>query len=417
MSVFKAVDILIPQVEEIEKWSVIACDQFTSQPEYWKQVRQYVGDNVSTLNLVFPEAELENKSDIRIKEIKDTMRKYLFQNILLQYSNSYVYVERTLMNGKIRKGVVGMVDLEAYDYEKNASAFVRATEQTVIERIPSRMSVRRNADLDLSHVILFCDDKEDKLIGTLAEHKEEMSKLYDFELMQNGGRITGWLVCGTNAKLFEKYLSEYEKDTELLYRDKKQKAMLYAVGDGNHSLATAKACYEELKQMYPNGNISNHPARYALVELENINDEVQQFKPIHRIIKKVDVQKLLIQMEKKICSKQGNPLEYYTGNERGVLYIEREGLLVNTLQQFLDDYLQENEGEIDYIHGENVLKELAKEKNSIGFLLPTIEKSQLFARVVEGGVLPRKTFSIGHAHEKRYYLETRKIEEHTLLSD
>lgn len=410
MSTFKAANILLPNIESMEKWSVIACDQYTSQPEYWTRVRENVGEVVSSLSLILPEAEMADMDKI-IDKINKNMDEYMSGGIFKEYENVYVYVERTLSNGTIRKGVVGMVDLEQYDYSDNATTDIRATERTVEERIPPRMNIRRNASIEMPHILLLCDDEKHELIESVEAIKEHCPKLYDFDLMENGGHIAGWLVEGKNVDMFDSKLEEYVELTKDKYASTGKAPMLYAMGDGNHSLATAKACYEELKRMNHDKDMSTHPARYALLELENIHDDSQQFEPIHRIVTDIDVEKLIISMKENICAKAGHEITYYVGEIEETVYLDKSlgELPVAILQKFLDEYLADNSGSIDYIHGDDVVKELAVKENSIGFILPAIEKNQLFKGIVMDGVLPRKTFSMGHAHEKRYYLEGRKI--------
>lgn len=415
MSTFKPANILLPQVKSMEKWAVIACDQYTSQLEYWERVRKNVGDEASTLNLILPEAEMEemNKDEREtvIGNINKTMEDYIESGEFVEYDNSYVYVERTLLDGSIRKGIVGMVDLEEYDYSDDAATDIRATESTVEERIPPRMNIRRNATLELPHILLLCDDERHMLIESVEAIKDKCPKLYDFELMENGGHITGWLVEGDNAVMFGKKIEEYDTFTAEKYKATGKAPMLYAMGDGNHSLATAKACYEELKRLNPNKDMSNHPARYALLELNNIHDEAQQIEPIHRIVTEVDVDALLEALNNSIGADEGHLITVcVAGNERDICLNKDLGELpIAVLQKFLDEYLSGSSAKIDYIHGEDVVKELAMKENAIGFILPGIEKNQLFKGIVMDGVLPRKTFSMGHAQEKRYYLEGRKI--------
>ena len=410
MNIFQSTNILIPQVESMEKWAVIACDQYTSQPEYWERVRKYTEGNVSSLNLILPEAEMENANAL-IEKINQNMNTYMENGTFKEYKNSYVYVERTLVNGTIRKGVVGAVDLETYDYSNYSVAAIRATERTVAERIPPRMDIRRNASLELPHILMLCDDEKQMLIESLEQIKEQCPKLYDFDLMEDGGHIAGWLVEGENASMFDKKLDAYAMANAEKYQNEGRKPMVFAVGDGNHSLATAKACYEELKKNHPDTDLSNHPARYALVELENLHDESQQFEPIHRIVTNVDADALLDTMKETICAKDGYPIVCYIGQREETVYLNKSlgELPVAILQKFLDEYLEKNSGKIDYIHGDDVVKELAAKSDSVGFLLPNIEKNQFFKGIVMDGVLPRKTFSMGHAREKRYYLEARKI--------
>ena len=417
MKIFSPANILLPDVDSMEKWAVIACDQFSSQPEYWKEVREYVGDAPSTLNMILPEAELgvENEK-AKIQKINQNMKDYVEQGILKEYPDSFVYIERTLQNGKIRKGLIGMVDLEAYSYEAGSDSAIRATEKTVLERIPPRMRIREGAVLEFPHVQILCDDVEKTLIEPIGKMKSELTKLYEFDLMKEGGHIAGWLVQGDVKDGFELRLHAYERSLEDKYIDVEGVPMTFAVGDGNHSLATAKACYEELKKNNPKKNYSNHPARYALVELENIHSSALEFEPIHRILTGINPEDVLecLAADCGTSPDQVNihKIEWYSGEKSGTVYLDarKSSLAVGVLQPFLDDYLKEHGGEIDYIHGDVVLKELAKKEQSIGFILPAMEKSQLFRGVMENGVFPRKTFSMGHAYDKRYYLEGRRLD-------
>ena len=410
MQVFQATDILVPQGKDMEKWAVIACDQYTSQPEYWQRVRGFVGEAASALHVILPEAEME-EAENRIDNINQTMHNYLTDSVFQEYKNAYIYIERTLVNGTIRRGVIGAVDLEAYDYSDNSVADIRATERTVEERIPPRMNIRRNAPIELPHILMLCDDKEHVLIESLEQEKSECEKLYEFDLMEDGGHIVGWLVQGQHVQMFDEKLADYIKRNAKEYEDTGKVPMVFAVGDGNHSLATAKACYEELKRNNPGADLSNHPARYALVELENIHDESQEFEPIHRIITETDTEALLDAMKKNICAKEGYPIVCYIGEREETIYLNPElgELPIAILQKYLDEYLETAKGKIDYIHGEDVVRELALKPDSIGLILPDIEKNQFFKGIVMDGVLPRKTFSMGHAQEKRYYLEARRI--------
>lgn len=417
MKIFSPANILLPDVDSMEKWAVIACDQFSSQPEYWKEVREYVGDAPSTLNMILPEAELgvENEK-AKIQKINQNMKDYVEQGILKEYPDSFVYIERTLQNGKIRKGLIGMVDLESYSYEAGSDSAIRATEKTVLERIPPRMRIREGAVLEFPHVQILCDDVEKTLIEPIGKMKSELTKLYEFDLMKEGGHIAGWLVQGDVKDGFELRLHAYERSLEDKYIDVEGVPMTFAMGDGNHSLATAKACYEELKKNNPKKNYSNHPARYALVELENIHSSALEFEPIHRILTGINPEDVLecLAADCGTSPDQENihKIEWYSGEKSGTVYLDarKSSLAVGVLQPFLDDYLKEHGGEIDYIHGDVVLKELAKKEQSIGFILPAMEKSQLFRGVMENGVFPRKTFSMGHAYDKRYYLEGRRLD-------
>ena len=412
MNAFLPADILMPKTDHMEKWAVIACDQFTSDQAYWDRVRKNAEGAVSTINLILPEAELGTEKEAEhTAEINATMKKYMEDGVFTVYPNSFVYVERTLENGSIREGLVGMVDLDAYDYTPGATSAIRATERTVPERIPPRQRVRRDAPIELPHVLMLCDDHDKKLIEPIAAKKDSLKKLYDFDLMEDGGHITGWLVEGKDVDEFNKALTEYTATVGEKYTGLKGTPMVFAVGDGNHSLATAKSCYEELKKNHPGEDLSNHPARYALVELENIHDPAQVFEPIHRVVTGCDPKALRKALESQACAEGGFPVTWYAGEESGTVLLDRSlsELAVGVLQGFLDSYLADHPGEVDYIHDDDALIALAKQPHAIGFLLPAMEKSQLFRGVIADGILPRKTFSMGHSREKRYYLEGRKI--------
>ena len=403
MSIFKPADILLPREVPFEKWAVIACDQFTSEPEYWQQIEEEIGTCPSTLRLILPEYKLRDDNSEEISKINATMLQYLDKNIFQEYPQSYIYVERTLKNGTIRKGIVGALDLEEYSYEPKAKTSIRATEKTVLERIPPRVQIRQDAALELPHILLLYNDPQDLLIGWMEQHKSDLPLLYDFQLIGNGGRIQGWLVNGQNQEQFTALLQNFI--CEIKADDKEN--MVFAVGDGNHSLATAKTCYDNLKT----AGIVDTPARYALVEIENIQDEAQQFEPIHRILKNIDVSNLLQNLESKYGSADGTPLTWLSAGKRGTIKLKlcNNMLMVKLLQDFLDEYLQSHSGSIDYIHGEAAVEKLSAEADSLGFLLPSFDKNLLFNSINANGVLPRKTFSMGHAEEKRYYIEARRI--------
>ena len=412
MKTFVPANILLPKNVSFEKWAVIACDQFTSQPEYWKRVRENVGEAVSTLNLVFPEAELNVDRAERIKSINENMAKYLAEDIFTEYKDAYVYVERTLKNGVVRKGIVGVIDLEQYDYNADSKSAIRATEQTVLERIPPRVEIRRNASMELPHVLLLCDDEKERIIEPLTAKKAGLPKIYDFDLMEGGGHIEGYLLQGTEVDTINEAIAAYEEDVLAKYEGSGKAPMTYAVGDGNHSLATAKACYEELKAKCGAENVANHPARFALVELENIYDEAQVFEPIHRLLTNVNAKALLENLQAEIGG-NGTAIKWFTNGETGELKINDENgeLPLEVIQVALDKYLKANVGEIDYIHGDETLEQLSQKENTIGFLMPNVTKNAFFENIVNNGVMPRKTFSMGEAEEKRYYLEGRRIVE------
>ena len=396
MPVFQRADILIPRSELLAKWPVIACDQFTSQPEYWLRTAETVGSAPSAFHIVLPEAELGKNDDERIRAIDRTMAEYLAGGVFRRFPNCYVYVERTLRSGAVRRGVVGVVDLDAYDYHDDAKTPIRATERTVVERIPPRVGIRSGAPIESSHVLLLCADQKRSLI----EEIDKGEKLYDLDLMQGGGHLSGWLVNGAEADRFDERLGAYTAAAE--------DGFCFAVGDGNHSLAAAKTCWEKLKEQDPALVGSDHSARWAMVELENLFDPAQQFEPIHRIVRGVDPARLLAALGKR-CAREGTPVLWYTRVGGGVLRFGKDAFPPEALQGMLDDYLAEEGGSIDFIHGEDVALRLAREEGAVAFLMPRIEKDELFRTISQNGVLPRKTFSMGHAEEKRYYLECRKI--------
>lgn len=411
MNIFRSTDILLPKGVDMERWAVIACDQFTSDRAYWDRVRAFAGDGPSTIHLILPEAELGSANEAQtVQSINAAMERYLKEEVFSVYPDSYVYVERTLADGSVRPGLLGGVDLEGYDYHVGSDSPVRATERTVLERIPPRQRVRKDAAIELPHVLMLCDDDKKQLIEPIAALRDELPLLYDFELMEQGGRIRGWLLQGEPAKAFDDRLAAFAATVDEKYADLSGASVLLAVGDGNHSLATAKSCYEALKAANPNADLSNHPARYSLVELENIHDPSLVFAPIHRIITAVDYEKLLADLA-AVCAEEGYEVQWVIGEKSGTVHLDRARgeLAVAVLQEFLDKWLAENDGQIDYIHGDDEVKELAQQPNAIGFLLPAMEKHQLFRGVISGGALPRKTFSMGHAREKRYYLEGRRI--------
>ena len=409
---FSPADILLPHDCDLTKWSVVACDQYTAQPDYWKRVEARVGESPSTLKLILPESKLTGDGvKNAIETINQTMKSYVKDNTFTELDSTLIYVERKLCNGKIRHGLVGCVDLEQYDFHPGAGSLIRATEGTVLERIPPRVAVREHAPMELPHVLLLTDDPKKTVIEPLAAEKDEMRRLYDFDLMENGGHITGWQltegqksrVCGALSALADPaaFVRKYDADGKPV--------LLFAVGDGNHSLATAKACYEQDK--------SNKLARYALVELTNLHDDSLVFEPIHRVLFDVEPQNVLAALLKSypdahLGTGEGHSVTFVSEKEEGIVTVPNpeQQLPVGTLQRFLDGYLQNHSGTLDYIHGDEVLRELGKKPGNLGFLLPPMGKNALFPTVIFDGVLPRKTFSMGDAHDKRFYLEARKIQ-------
>ena len=418
---FSPADIMIPYDCGLTKWAVVACDQYTSQPEYWDRVDKFVGDAPSTLRLILPESKLESPNvEEEISKINATMDQYIKEDRLRALENAMFYVERKLDNGKTRLGLIGKLDLEQYDYSKGSGTPIRATEGTVLSRIPPRMKVRRNAPIELPHIMVLIDDPKKEIIEPFqdAVKSGKLNPVYSATLMEKGGRVSGYLltdeqVADVTAKLekladpayFEKY-----------YNAQGKPVLTFAMGDGNHSLATAKACWEELKPTLSEAERENHPARYALVELTNLHDDSLEFEAIHRVVFGVDGQKLLdaylaAYPGAHLGEGEGHQVKYVLNGKEGVVTVPSPvaQLEVGTLQNFLDKYLEANGGKIDYIHGEDVVKELCAQPDSIGFILPAMGKDQLFPTVIFDGALPRKTFSMGEANDKRFYFEARKI--------
>ena len=391
--IFHAADLYLPQTDP-QKWSVVACDQFTSQPEYWQAAAEAAGDAPSALHVVLPEVYLGQNEEGRIADINATMHEYLQNGVLKEYKNAMIYVQRQTVDG-LRRGLVGVIDLAAYDYHAGADSLIRATEQTVLERIPPRVRIRRDAALELPHVLLLIDDPDGTVIEPL-DGCDGLQTAYEFDLMLDGGHIKG------------SFLDEQAQQQVLNALDKLQqtcRGLLFAVGDGNHSLATAKEC----------AALNDFPAaQQALVELVNIHDESLIFEPIYRVIFDADTEALLDALQRELGAEQDEAAQTVTAvtadGQRTLRLRAAQKLTVGTLQSWLDAYLKQNPAlHIDYIHGEEVVRELCKQKNTVGFLFEGMKKEELFEAVRCDGALPRKTFSMGHAKDKRYYMEARRI--------
>lgn len=395
MKYFYPADILLPK-KDFEKWAVIACDQYTSDPAYWKDVENIVGDCPSALHIMLPEIYIEKDNSARISKINKTMQNYLEDDVFAVYKDSMIYVERTI-GEKVRKGLVGVIDLEDYDYHKGSRTLVRTTEETIENRLPARIEVRKDAALEMPHVLLLFDDPTYSVFNLIEAKKDSLETAYDFDLMKNGGHIHGWF-------LSEELIGEIQNTLGSLMDDEDH--LLFVVGDGNHSLAAAKECY----------NLTKNPAsRYALVEIENAYDDSIGFESIYRVLFNVDGQDFLKQFE-EYTEREGKEeiqnFEFYSADNSGTLQVKSTAKLpVGTLQSFINTYVKEHpEVEVDYIHGEEVVKSLSKKENTLGFIYKGLGKDELFAAVQADGSLPRKTFSMGHADEKRFYIETRKIQ-------
>ena len=424
---FVPADILLPAANiSLDPWACIAVDQFTSQPEYWQRAEELAAGKPSTLHIVLPEAYLGTpQEEERMQTIRRTMQEYR-KSVLTRRVRGFVYVERTQMDGTIRQGLVGAVDLEAYDYNPGSKPAIRPSEKTVVERIPPRLKVRRGAILETPHVMMLADDEKKTLIEPIGDHKDGLPLLYDGELMLGGGHVAGWAVedpaliaqienaltvLGSQEEFDKKYPDATRRDPLTL-----------AVGDGNHSLATAKACWEELKKTLTPEQAENHPARWCLAEVCNVHSPAIEIEPIHRVLFNVDCATVLLSLitwsdaNMAGCCFGGSKKQPFTlagPHMANVLSFEdpTEPLTVGTIDDFISDYIERHpEAKVDYVHDEPAVRALCKQ-GAVAFLMPPFAKSDLFRGVVMGGVLPRKTFSMGHAEEKRYYIECRKITE------
>jgi len=399
-SVFTTADILIPN-DISQAWSVIACDQFSSELKYWESVRKIVGDKPSTLNMIIPEAHLEEiDEESKIRKISSVMDDYLNNGILREIKDSFIYVERIQSDGRLRKGIVGTVDLEEYDFTGTASA-IRASEGTVLDRLPARIRVRRAATLELPHIITFIDDKDRTVVEPLTKISDDLPLLYDFELMEGGGFIKGRRVTGENA----------EKVKTAIHKLHEKNDLLMIIGDGNHSLAASKVYWDELKQSLSSADRENHPARHALVELNNVYDPAISFEAIHRVLFSINAPEFIKKFEDVVPRGSDYEIHWLSRNESGSIGIKADciGDMLKMMQDFIDRYIEKTGAGVDYIHGEDSVKKLAGENHSLGLILPSMDKSDFFETVSGSGVFPRKSFSVGHARDKRYYMECRRI--------
>lgn len=432
----KVPEIFLPKDSvDLSKYSVVACDQYTSEPKYWQEVDEFVGDSVSTLRMTLPEIYLESSDkQVRIDKVNEKMQEYLANGSIQSIGEGFVLVKRKTRQGKLRKGLVVALDLEFYDYSKNSQTLIRATEGTVVERIPPRLEIRRHAKIELPHIMVLIDDPDRTVIEPLFEQSiiERLKKIYDFDLMMDSGHLEGFQISDsfqiekivealTNLANSEKFKNKYNVGED-------KGVLLFAMGDGNHSLATAKALWEETKINLAKEEQEYHPARYALVELVNVHDEGLEFEPIHRVLfgVKEDIHQLIKEyFESKgieIYFSKNESLENFdygklqafeiiVGKNKGVYTFQgkESNLSVGSLQLFLNEISTKKGYKIDYIHGRDVVEQLSSEASNVGFIVPGMEKDELFKTVILDGALPRKTFSMGEAHEKRFYLEARKI--------
>ena len=398
--IFLPADILLPDHTDFHRWSVIACDQFTSDADYWQEVERVVGDAPSTLRMILPEYYLGRCDEAKATEqIQKTMRRYLEQGLFQTLHQSFIFLERRLATGVVRKGIVGRIDLEAYDYRPDAGTPIRATEGTVEERLPPRVRVRSQALLEMPHIMLFLDDAADAVMQ--CAQTVAGAPVYDFDLMGGGGHLLGRQISGDSAVTLERMIADVTGS----------QAVQFAVGDGNHSLAAARKCWFEKKQHLTSAEVEKDPARYALVELVNIHDPAITFAPIHRVLFKTDDERWFEEAQQQLSDPNGREITLLKGEKRFILPVKGEtiGALIGNVEQFCRDYLERHGGEIDYIHGDDETILLTSAPNSCGVLLPPIEKEELFSSIANSGPFPRKSFSIGLGPDKRYYLECRKI--------
>lgn len=395
---------------DMHKWAVVACDQYTSQPEYWHEVEQLVGDAPSTLKLIYPEAFL-SEGDARIDAINSEMARYLDEGVIQPRIHGFILTERECEYGA-RVGLIAPVDLEAYDFSVGSRSPIRATEGTILERIPPRVRIRRGAPIELPHIMMLLDDALRTVIEPLYEMRESLSKVYDFELMQGGGHIRGWAVEGEAVEFVLGAMKELRERCGDIF---------IAVGDGNHSLATARQCWLDMRDSLTPEQREQHPARYALCELVNLHSEALVFEPVHRVLFGADMGQVLrdfsawcerggMRMERG--ARAGHVFRFVNGRSDMIVTVSdpRHAIDVGTLQSFLDEWVKLHpEVSMDFVHGEQALRELAAREDCCGILLQPMNKANLFPAVEQGGALPRKTFSMGEAHEKRFYLECRRI--------
>ncbi len=444
MKIHKSVGLGIPETilpkpgTDLTKWAVIACDQYTSEPEYWQRVAEVVGSAPSTLNLIYPEVYLNEKNpETRIAGIRRSMNEYLDSGLFRELEG-LVYVERQT-GGRTRRGLVVCLDLEHYDFRKGSTSMIRATEGTILERIPPRVRIREGAPLELPHIMVLIDDPEDTVIGPLRKNRDRLELLYDFELMMDSGRLAGRRV---NEPALERGvvralegLADTAHFAGRFGLPRGTPVLLYAMGDGNHSLATAKAIWEKAKESAPDpAAVMASPLRHALVELVNLHDDALRFEPIHRVIFDTAPGRYPLEEMKDFyrgryslepagdframkAAVDGAPsgkhrIGVIRTGEFGVIEIESpdSNLAVGTLQSFLDAFLK-NRGAagIDYVHGTDAVVKIGSLAGNRGFYLPAMDKNQLFRTVILDGALPRKTFSMGEAWEKRFYMEAREL--------
>lgn len=401
---FLSANILIPQNVDYNKWACVACDQFTGDIEYWNKLKSFIGEEKSTLKTTLPEIYLTDNLEKRIENVHKTIKEYLENGVFSTLKDGYVLTVRSTPYKKRRIGLIGAIDLEDYDYKKGTTALIRATEGTIEERIPPRLKIRKNAEVEFPHVMVLYDDEKKEINENLYKEKDKYKKIYDFDLNMDGGHIEGYFIPKTK-KIPQAFNGLLDKN-RLKEKYGKEDKFLFAVGDGNHSLATAKAHWEEVKKTLSKNEIKSHPARFSLVEVVNIYDDGIYFEPIYRFINVNDIEKF----NKGLENIDANFKYYCLKKETAIKKQIDLPNSIKSVDEYIKGYIESYGGEVDYIHGIDGLKNMVdKTKNSVGIIFDKMDKGELFKFVSKNGALPRKTFSMGEGKEKRYYLEGRKI--------
>jgi len=404
-TVIKADNILIPNVKDMTAWACIACDQFTSEKEYWDELKEQVSGKESTLNLTLPEIYLDDNADERIKTINANIKKYLADSVFKSLEKGFILTIRKTPFVNKRIGLMAAIDLEEYEYSQKSDALIRATEGTIEERIPPRLKIRKDADVEFPHVMVLFDDEKREITEALYENRNSYKKLYDFTLNMGGGSIEGYFIDDCD-KVINQFLGLLEGQ-RLVEKYGREDKFLFAVGDGNHSLATAKTHWNNVKKTLSDAEKDNHPARYALVELVNVYDEGIYFEPIFRYVFGVDKVKFL----EGLAGVDGGDMRVYADGKDSK-YTGKNGLPdgIRAVDAYIKEFIEKNGGAVDYVHGEeNLAKLVDAREDAVGILFNKLDKGDLFKYVSKNGAFPRKTFSMGEGVEKRYYLEGRRI--------
>ncbi len=401
----RQVEILLPKTDDMSAWACIACDQFTSEPEYWTELSKFVEGKKTTLDMVLPEIYLDEKVDERIEKVNENIKRYLADGAFKIMPKGFILVVRSTPYVERRIGLVGAIDLEKYEYSNKSSALIRSTEGTIEERIPPRLKIRKNAEIEFPHIMVLFDDERKEILENLYENREGLEKVYDFDLNMGGGRVEGYFIKDGD-KILEKFSALLDSE-RLIKKYGKDDKFAFAVGDGNHSLATAKSMWNSIKSTLSEKEKETHPARYALCEMVNIYDEGIYFEAIHRFVKGVDRKAFL----EGLYATDGGDIKVYDG-EKTVAKAGKNSLPdgIREIDAYIKGYIEKFGGSVDYIHGEANLRKLVDSGfDTVGVMFNKLDKSDLFKYVSEKGAFPRKTFSMGEGVEKRYYLEGRKI--------